>query len=248
MASTLHAERIVKLPRPRRSMVEVLDVTDITPTVYIIRFSHPDGFDFLPGQFISIFVEKEGKKISRPYSIASPPHEKDALELCIKVVEGGFMSNYLHHVDPGTEVEVMGPLGRFVLLEPIERDTVFVATGTGVAPFVSMVKHIFHGATDRDIHVTLGVRYVRELIYTDLFESLERDHPNFRFYPTISRPETEEWNGRVGYVQQVLENEIPELQGKMIYICGLHRMVEGTKQLCEEMGVPQEQVRFEKWD
>src|SRR5437879_1799149 len=119
---------------------EVFDIAPKYPETYLIRFTFENEgvFDFEPGQFISVFAEKDGKRISRPYSIASWPENKNYLELCIKVVEGGFMSNYLHHVAPGTKPPTIGPLGRFVMQEPIPYDTVFVATGTGVAPFIAM--------------------------------------------------------------------------------------------------------------
>src|SRR5207302_91941 len=82
---------------------EVFDIAPQFPPTYLIRFTFENEsvFDFEPGQFISIFAEKDGKRISRPYSIASWPENKAYLELCIKVVEGGSMSNYLHHVRPG---------------------------------------------------------------------------------------------------------------------------------------------------
>src|SRR5207245_8179196 len=108
-----------------------------------LTFENEGVFDFEPGQFISIFAEKDGKRISRPYSIASWPENKAYLELCIKVVEGGFMSNYLHHVRPGTKLPTIAPLGRFVIQEPIPYDPVFVATRTGVAPFTSMLAHMW---------------------------------------------------------------------------------------------------------
>jgi phenol hydroxylase P5 protein len=235
--------------RAQRHTLVVKDVVDISPTTYVVRFVMDNGeevFDFQPGQFLSIFAEKEGRAVSRPYSIASPPHEKEHLELCIKVVEGGFMSNYLHRVAPRTKLRAMGPLGRFILLEPILNDIAFVATGTGVAPFVCMLKHIFHRGTNFEMHLFFGVRYVRELIYRDLFEVLAKEHDNFHFHPTISRPETPEWEGRVGYVQKAIEEEIEDPSNMHAYICGLHKMVEETKNLCEGMGFPL--VRFEKWD
>src|SRR3972149_4880586 len=124
---------------------EVFDIAPVYPETYLIRFTFENEpvIDFEPGQFISIFAEKDGKRISRPYSIASWPENKDHMELCIKVVEGGFMSNYLHHVPPGTKLQSIGPLGRFVIPEPIRYDTVFVAPGTGVAPFISMLGPIW---------------------------------------------------------------------------------------------------------
>jgi NAD(P)H-flavin reductase len=229
---------------------EVFDITPKYPETYLIRFTFESEpvIDFEPGQFISIFAEKDGKRISRPYSIASWPENKDHLELCIKVVEGGFMSNHLHHIAPGTRLASIAPLGRFVVPEPIRQDTVFVATGTGVAPFVSMLGHIWENNLDDglDFYVVFGVRYVYDLIYRALFERWTKEHPNFHFYPTISRPETPEWTGRVGYVQKILQEEIRDHANKQVYICGLHDMVEQVKTLCASLGFGH--VRFEKWD
>jgi NAD(P)H-flavin reductase len=229
---------------------EVFDITPKAPETYLIRFTFDNElvFDFEAGQFISIFAEKEGKKISRPYSIASWPENKDYLELCVKVVEGGFMSNYMHHLAPGTKLQSVAPLGRFIVQEPLQLDTVFVATGTGVAPFVSHLGHIFANNLDdgHDIHLVFGTRYSYELIYHDLFLKWEREHPNFRYYSTISRPETPDWKGRVGYVQKIIQNEIKDFGSKQVLICGLNNMVEDVQKLCTQLGFAL--VRFEKWD
>ena len=228
---------------------EVFDITPTYPETYVIRFTFenlPQVFDFQAGQFISVFAEKEGKSISRPYSIASPPETKEHMELAIKVVGSGFMSNYLHRVAPGTKLRVIGPLGRFILLEPPERDIMFVATGTGVAPFVAMLGHIFSLNYDVELHLVFGVRYLYDLIYRNLFEKWAREHKNFHFYPTISRPETPDWKGRVGYVEKIIEHEIEDRTHKDVYICGLRHMVEQVKTLCESLNF--HLVRFEKWD
>ena len=112
----------VREPAPRfraaRHAVKVRDVQWVGPGTFLIHFAMDDGgpvFDFQPGQFLSIFAEKEGKMVSRPYSIASAPHEKDAVELCVRVVEGGFMSNRLKEAKPGDRFSIMAPLGGFVL-------------------------------------------------------------------------------------------------------------------------------------
>lgn len=229
---------------------EVFDITPKYPETYLIRFTFENEpvLDFEPGQFISLFAEKDGKRISRPYSIASWPENKDYLELCIKVVEGGFMSNFLHHVAPGAKLPAIAPLGRFVLQEPIPYDTVFVATGTGVAPFVSYLGHIFANNMDNghDFSLVFGTRYSYELIYHDLILRWEREHPNFHYYPTVSRPETPEWKGRVGYVQKIIQNELKDFGTKQVFICGLNNMVEDVRNLCAQLGFAH--VRFEKWD
>ena len=238
--------------RAARHFVKVREVTWITPSTYLIYFTMDDNatspvFDFETGQFLSIFVEKDGKTINRPYSIASAPHEKDALELCIKVVEGGFMSNYLKERQPGDRYRIIAPLGAFILREPIETDIAFISTGTGVAPFVGMTKHLIHnGLMDHEIYMFTGVRYVHELLYHDLFLEWERKYPNFHYVPNISRPETPDWKGRKGYVQVAVKEVIRDPGRTTAWICGLHEMVEQTRALCGEMRF--RAVRFEKWD
>jgi CDP-4-dehydro-6-deoxyglucose reductase len=164
------------------------------------------------------------------------------------VVEGGFMSNYLHHVPVGTRIQSIGPLGRFVVPEPLHYDTVFVATGTGVAPFVSQLGHLFASGYDsgHEVDLVFGTRYTYELIYHDLILKWEKQHPNFHYYPTISRPETPDWKGRVGYVQKIIQNELKGFENKQVFICGLHDMVEQVNALCKGLGFAL--VRFEKWD
>ena len=248
----------VAAPEPRvkfrsaRHFVKVREVTWITPTTYLIYFTMDDNgtgevFDFQPGQFLSIFVEKDGKKISRPYSIASAPHEKDAIELCIKVVTDGFMSNYLKDRKPGDRYQIMAPLGGFILQEPIATDIAFISTGTGVAPFVGMTKHMIkYGLMDHEVYMFTGVRYVSELLYHGLFQEWQRKYPNFHYVPNISRPEMPDWTGRKGYVEVAVHDEIKKPEQTMAYICGLHDMVEQTKDLCQKMGFAS--VRAEKWD
>jgi NAD(P)H-flavin reductase len=90
------------------------------------------------------------------------------------------------------------------------------------------------------------VRYVKELLYHDLFLEWERKYPNFHYVPSISRPETPEWKGRKGYVQVAIQEEIKNPGRTTAYICGLHEMVEQTKDLCQKMGFAS--VRAEKWD
>ncbi len=239
--------------RSARHFVKVREMTWMTPTTYLIYFTMDDNgqnqpvFEFEPGQFLSIFVDKEGKKISRPYSIASSPTEREAIELCIKVVDGGFMSNYLRDRQPGDRYAIMAPLGGFILREPIATDIAFISTGTGVAPFVGMTKWlIHHGHMDHDVYMFTGVRYVSELLYHDLFQTWERKYPNFHYVPSISRPETPDWTGRKGYVQAAIKDEIKNPAATTAYICGLHEMVEQTKDLCHQMGFAS--VRAEKWD
>lgn len=249
--ATQAAQEPTLLFRPQAVWATVKEVEHLTDTISFVRFKMDGGtFNFQPGQFVSVMIEKEGKSISRPYSIASPPEQNEYIELCIRKVPDGFMSNYLSELKAGTQVRLRGPLGRFVLLEPIMNDIVFIATGTGVAPFISMLGHIYRRGSDvnpdRHFWLFLGVRYVKEMMYRDFLEKLSREHPNFHMVWVISRPETPDWRGRVGHVQDFLTAEVKDATGKQAYICGLRHMLEETKPICEQMGFSL--VRFEKWD
>src|SRR5436305_12981494 len=106
----------------------------------------------------------------------------------------------------------------------MQSSTVFVPTVTWVAPCIAMMSHIWAQGLDRghEFHVVFGVRYVHDLIYRSLIEKWEREHSNFHFYPTVSRPETPDWKGRAGYVQTVIENDSTHHGTKQGVICGWH--------------------------
>jgi ferredoxin-NADP reductase len=96
-------------------------------------------FGFVAGQWVSLKANKaDGEEITRAYSIASPPDESNHFALCLNRVQDGFMSNFLCDLKPGAELEAQGPFGDFILRPPM-RDTIFIATGTGIAPFRSML-------------------------------------------------------------------------------------------------------------
>ena len=101
------------------------------------------SFDFLPGQFISVREPKPaGKYITRAYSLASAPHGGNTFDLCLDRVDSGFMSNHLCDLSLGEEIHFHGPHGAFTLHDD-RLDTIFVATGTGIAPIRSMIEWLF---------------------------------------------------------------------------------------------------------
>lgn len=228
----------------------VIAVLDATPTVKLIRLAPPAGKapEFLPGQFITVFLKRGEELVKRQYSISSPPHIREYIELCVKRIDGGFASNYLCNLRVGDTLLVQGPYGKFVLHEPLDHDPIFVATGTGVAPFMSMIQSLLHQNASREVWLFLGVRTEDEIIYRAEFEQLAREHPNFHFIPTLSRPKGGTWKGEVGYVQVQVPKHIASPEGKGIYICGLRAMVDQNRQLAAELGFPKERIFYEKYD
>ncbi len=166
-------------------------------------------FDFSAGQFLSaVAVDGRGKTQTRAYSIASAARE-NRFDFCINRVEGGFFSNYLIDMQEGEQVQVHGPHGHFVLKQPVT-DSIFVATGTGIAPMRGFTQWLFpeegpHAGEDRSegrqIWLVYGTRHASELYYRDYFERLEKKHENFHYISTLSRA-GEDWIGKRGYVQE----------------------------------------------
>lgn len=207
------------------------------------------NFVFTPGQFVYVIDRQNAKEITRAYSIASP-RDGSRFELCLNRVEDGVVSPYLFDLHPGDEVEIGEPLGSFTLRHP-ERSAVFVATGTGIAPFRSMLlDHL--PKTQPRITLLFGVRYERGLLYRAELEMLAEKYASFRFLPTITQP-GESWQGRTGRVQSHLDEALairtPEdLNTTDVYICGLKSMVDGIREELKQRGFEPSQIICEKYD
>lgn len=173
------------------------------PMLLRFRFETDEPLDFVAGQYIAI--RYRGR--TRAYSVASSPNQ-DETELCVRRVPGGRLSPILcEHLREGDELTVRGPYGELLLSDPSERDLVFVATGTGVTPFKSMIDYAFEEGWDegRDIWLFLGAAWKDDLPYRDEFHDLDSDRPNFHFVPTLSRePYLSDWEGETAYIHNVL--------------------------------------------
>jgi CDP-4-dehydro-6-deoxyglucose reductase len=185
------------------------------------------------------------KKITRAYSIASAPSETNRFELCLNLVHEGLLSPRLFEMKPGETVEIRPPLGMFVLRNP-PRDVVLIATGTGIAPFRSMLKAGL-SETSQAFTLVFGVRHESHLVYCEEFEEMAGKFQHFRFLPTLSRP-TESWSGRTGHVQAHLQEAIGERRDVDVFLCGLKLMVDDVRNMLKEMGFDRKQILFEKYD
>jgi NAD(P)H-flavin reductase len=161
-------------------------------------------------------------------------------------VEEGRFSPYLFGMTPGDEVEMKGPYGTFVFRQPIQ-DSILVATGTGIAPFRSMLMaELAHDSMHR-FDLILGVRHEHGILYREEFEELTRQHPNFTFNPTLTRPGPA-WTGSHGRVQLHVLRTVGERRDLHVYICGMKEMVDEVRALLKEAGLERKQIVVEKYD
>jgi ferredoxin-NADP reductase len=210
-----------------------------------------NGFAFTPGQFISVQQPKpDGKTHTRAYSLASHPRASASFDLCLNRVENGFLSNWLCDLEEGATVRFHGPHGMFTLRQP-HQDSVFIATGTGIAPFRGMVHWLFDAAErhqEREFWLVYGTRHEDGLYYSDEFRTFEQAHPNFHYLPTLSRGR-EDWPGLRGYVQDHVRPIVGTRRDMQAFICGLHQMVDANRKLLkEELGWDRKQIVFERYD
>ena len=235
----------------RTLRARLLTQKELAPEVHHFEFEVPgvETFHFTPGQFVSVIERVEGKEVTRAYSIASP-RDGNRFELCLNRVQDGIVSTYLFDLKPVYEVEIVEQLGYFTLRHP-GRHSVFIATGTGIAPFRSMLLDHMPKTSPR-ITLLFGVRYERGLLYRDEFENLQQQYDSFHFLPTVTRP-SQTWSGHVGRVQAHLDEALViksfEDQSTIdVYVCGLKEMVDDVRRELKARGFDRKQIIYEKYD
>jgi len=225
----------------------LIESLEIAPDVLHFVFEAPEleRVDFIPGQFVSFTDTVHSKNITRAYSIASAPADTNRFELCLNLVKDGIFSPHLFAMKPGDAVEMRPPLGQFVLRNP-PRDSILIATGTGIAPFRSILQaHL--NETSQAFTLLFGVRHEHSLMYREEFEEMARRFSHFRFLPTLTRPEPT-WTGRTGRVQAHLEEVTGGRRDVDFYLCGLKLMVNDVRTILKEMGFDRKQILYEKYD
>ena len=207
-------------------------------------------FGFVAGQWLSLRQSKpDGEEITRAYSICSPPADDNRFALCLNRVQDGFMSNFLCDMKTGEEVSLQGPFGDFILHPPL-RDTLFIATGTGIAPFRSMLHWLLaEKARHQEKHLWLlfGNRREEDMYYHSEFLRLAELDSNFHYLPHTESCR-DGWQGLRGYVQRHVR-EIAQGRFDMhAYICGLDKMVKANRELLKSLGWDRKSIRYEKYD
>lgn len=237
--------------KPKFYEAKISKILSLSSTVkhFVLDFPKDADTRFAAGQFLMIHLEKNGMPHKKSYSIASSPllaANKKQLELCIKHVEGGFVSTFFFELKEGDKIQVSLPYGVFTVREPWAENLVFVGTGTGIAPLRGMIQALYEKDCQKNIWLIFGNRYEADVLYNDEWQALLKNHSNFRFIPTVSRSKT--WTGETAYVQEIVKKTFTgKIESVDFYGCGLVPMCQQLKAVLVEMNVPKEKIHFEQF-
>ena len=199
----------------------------------ILRLPPSADFSFLAGQYIDI-IGPNG--VRRSYSLANASAAGKTLELHIRAVANGAMSNYwFSQAQVNDLLRLHGPLGTFFLRPLVSMDLVFLATGTGIAPVKAMLESLLDMPLEqrpRSVAVFWGGRLLQ-----DLYWDVKSIAAGQRYIPVLSRPQPS-WTGEVGYVQDVFLAHAPDLSNTVVYACGSNAMIQNAQGLLAQAGLP----------
>ncbi|MEY3366898.1 MAG: hypothetical protein RI973_53 [Bacteroidota bacterium] len=215
-----------------------------------------EHFDFKAGQFITMDLPLGEKRKDRwrSYSIACEPNSSNILEFCIVHMEGGTATRYLfEEAGLGTVIKFKGPDGNFTLPDLGERDLVLICTGTGIAPFRSMIRDLIHlEKPHKQVHLIFGTRHEEGILYRQEFEELAAENPWFHYSVALSRAEqlpagSNYVDLKKGYVHQIYLEQYASIRPDILfYLCGWSSMIdEAAANLTAKMGYDRSQVRYE---
>lgn len=260
-------ERVIlpEAPQYNASLIRREDAHESLATFWV-KFDG-DATPFESGQYmtIGVFVEDPStptgtRIVQRPYSVASDPGvaSTEGYEMYVRLVENGLFTPLLWRLPVGHGMRMIGPKGKFTLEPDDDRTHLFISSGTGNAPFVSMMKRMLREGAPRKAVFLNGVSYQRDLGYRDLLEGWEADAAAGRggypvtFIPTVSRPsapENDGWAGRTGRVESIVAPVCDELgltpDNTIAYICGNPDMILAAEQTLLGRGFPEPQVKKE---
>lgn len=216
-----------------------------------LQLIEPDAIEFKAGQFIQFQVpEYEGcdDSVYRAYSVASPAADQKNIALIVTKVPDGIATTYIHEfLQKGDEVTFNGPYGEFFLRDS-DRDIYLVATGSGMAPILSILHHIADENIQRKVTFVFGARHKEDLFYLDEVEALKKRIPNMEFLLTLSKPpDSNGWTGHKGRVTDVLQKIVDDGKNAECYICGNPAMVESVEKLMQDKGVPADLIFYDKF-
>ena len=230
--------------------MQIETVTVELPDTKTIRLKWPAGYepDFKTGQFITLFWP-DTPTYKRAYSLSSCAMDRGAYEVTVKR-DGKMGTRIVDWAKPGDSMVVIPPTGRFLPVYEPNKHLICIAGGSGVTPFRGFVREATRRQLETLITVLYSVRTTNDIIFDQQFRDLEQENEKFNFYVTCTRLSAEDpWTGRRGRITAAwVKEHVHDLPNTVFYACGPNELVEFAELLVRnEMGVPKEQMKTEKW-
>jgi CDP-4-dehydro-6-deoxyglucose reductase, E3 len=223
-------------------------LTPLAPDVLqvFLRLPAVESLRFHPGQYLDILLDG-GRR--RSFSIASPPHDSELLELHVRrVASGGFTERLFDSLPVGSLLRIEGPIGQFVYQEN-PAPVLMIAGGTGFAPLKSMLRNVLEGRTDRPIHLYWGARQSHDVYEEELVLRWVRQYPQLRFTAVLSEAtETKAAHQRLGWVHEAVLADHPNLEPFDVYAAGPPALVEAIRATFPGHGVRGDRLFFDSFD
>ncbi|MCK6476712.1 MAG: 2Fe-2S iron-sulfur cluster-binding protein [Phycisphaerales bacterium] len=236
---------------PWSGSLRVSNVFAETPSIKTFRLVNPSGgsipFAFVPGQFLTLAVALAGKTTKRSYTIASSAAQRDYVEITIKREELGVVSRYLHdRVVPGELLQIAAPQGRFTFSGTEADSIVLIGAGVGITPLMCIVRTLTDRGWNKDIFLLFACRTSGDFVFREELEHLQRRHPNLHVVATMTRAEGTVWMGPKGRLtKELIAQSVPDISTRRVHICGPAPMMDATRAVLLELGVPSNQIRTE---
>jgi len=245
------AEEYIRQLHPERLELCVADIIEETSSTKTLRLVSKDNYlpPFLAGQYIALFLEVRGIRTSRPYSISSQPNQVGYYDITIRRVENGLVSNFLlDEVNRGDTLISSGPAGNFYFNPLLHKKTsVCIAGGSGITPFMSMIREIIECGLDRTVYLFYGSKTTEDIIFGDEITHLADKFENIHFVPVIEEP-ANEYDGACGFItRKVLREVLERVEDKSFFICGPQGLYDFCLPQVEDLGVPRRKIKQEMY-
>jgi len=228
-------------------------IRDMTHDIKELRIGleEPDNIQFTPGQYVQLKtpVYARNEEVYRAYSISSAPTDSHAVELIIRLVPGGICTTWVHeHLKEGDEVTFNGPYGEFRLSDS-GAEMVWIAGGSGMAPFWSILRDMRDTGARRPGRYFFGAVSKRDLFLVDELRALQGELPGFEFIPALSAPDQgDAWDGETGLITEVVGRHLAGAEGIEGYLCGSAGMIGASVKVLVDKGIPEERIFFDKFN
>jgi glycine betaine catabolism B len=235
-----------------RGQLLVGGIVTETPSVKTFRLLAASNdrflpFTFVPGQFLNVAFGIGGARMNRSYSISSSPTQRDYVELTVRREPRGAVSRHINDLlKIGDQIEAGGPVGRFTFTGTEADSIVLIAGGVGITPMMSITRYLTERAWAGDIFLIYTCHTPTDFIFATEVAALQRLNPKLHVAVTISSVEGTDWRGRRGRItKELLTQTVSDLASRRIHLCGPPAMMESTRAILTELGVPPDRVKTE---